>query len=153
MKKLFGGLLVALVAVTGLVGCGSASTLGTQPVEGTVTLDGDPVEGATVDFIPAQAGSGAAATGMTDASGRYSLTVLDPPGESIVEFGSGTLPGEYHVTVRKATVAPTPESASRQSLGKKTYIVPQKYENPKTSGLKATVADGKNDVNLELQKR
>lgn len=139
-----------VVALAVLTGCESSSTLDTKFVEGTVTLDGVPVEGATVDFIPTDKVTGAAATGMTDAAGRYTLTVLDPPDDSIVDIGTGTLPGDYYVTVRKATVAPTPENSSRPAMGKKSYLVPQKYESPRTSGLKATVSEEKNDVDFAL---
>jgi hypothetical protein len=50
-------------------GCGR-SDLGT--VSGTVTLDGQPLEGAQVVFMPQ--GEGAPSYGQTDAQGLYSLT-------------------------------------------------------------------------------
>jgi hypothetical protein len=40
------------------------------PVSGTVTLNGQPIEGAEVSFFPADA-KGRAATGMTDMAGRF----------------------------------------------------------------------------------
>ena len=60
-------LAVALAAV----GCGG----GTANVSGVVTLDGKPVEGATVTFTPdSKDGGGVGASyGKTDAQGRFSL--------------------------------------------------------------------------------
>ncbi|MEW4455699.1 hypothetical protein AB1L30_23730 [Bremerella sp. JC817] len=142
-----------LVLLAGLVGCGSSNNLNTQLVEGVVTLDGQTVDGATVEFIPAENGEGLAASGFTDNAGKFNLTVLNPPEENQVEVGSGTTPGQYQVTVRKAIVAPTPESSSRQTMGKKTYVVPQKYETVRTSGLTATVTEGSNNIQLDLQSK
>lgn len=44
----------------------------TAPVTGTVTLDGQPVEGATVAFVPSE-GGGRPSSGKTDANGKYEL--------------------------------------------------------------------------------
>jgi hypothetical protein len=60
------GLAAVVVASTG---CGGQPTLQTEYVEGVVTLDGQPVEGATVTFVPVAEGQGAPATGMTNAQG------------------------------------------------------------------------------------
>lgn len=50
------------------VGCGSSGPA-TEPVSGTVFVDGKPVEGVEVFFST----DAVAATGMTDASGRFEL--------------------------------------------------------------------------------
>ncbi|HEY8505703.1 MAG TPA: carboxypeptidase-like regulatory domain-containing protein [Gemmataceae bacterium] len=71
----------ALLAVLGLLaGCGGGGEL--APVSGTVTLDGQPLPGATVTFAPAAPGenpeAGVSSYGKTDEQGRYSLkTVSD----------------------------------------------------------------------------
>lgn len=51
-------------------GCGSDDTPPLGQVSGTITLDGEPLEGVIVVFKPE---SGRAATGTTDASGQYTL--------------------------------------------------------------------------------
>jgi hypothetical protein len=82
--------------VTGLLiiqGCGG-NPLGTVRVSGTVTLDGNPVEGGSVSFIPA-GGEGRESFAITDAHGRFVLTT---PG---TDTGSGAIPGEYHVSLSK----------------------------------------------------
>ena len=87
--------LALFFVVSGLLvfqGCGG-NALGTVQVSGTVTLDGEPAEGVTVAFVPN--GEGREAYGMTNAQGRFVLTV---PG---TEAGSGAVPGEYSVTFTK----------------------------------------------------
>ncbi len=143
--------LVVLVAL----GCGSSNSgLDTVPVSGTVTLDGSPVEGARVVFAPA--GGGKAASGVTDASGRYKLTTLDP--------GDGALPGNYLVMISKTEAtgqSPASEAvkpgmsaeeatqAAMEALDKGEQAEPQfedrlpaKYKDPSKSGLKVDVAKG-----------
>lgn len=54
------------------LGCGGAEGEPTYSVTGVVTLNGAPLEGVAVSFVPD--GSGQSAVGVTDASGKYSLT-------------------------------------------------------------------------------
>lgn len=69
---LSGGLLALVVVGPSLAGCGGrpAGYPETAPVSGVVTLDGEPLEGASVSFIPA---AGRSSSGQTDSSGRYEL--------------------------------------------------------------------------------
>jgi hypothetical protein len=118
-----------------LFGC-SSDGLATHPVAGVVTLDGRPVEGAGVLFMPAD---GPPASGTTDAEGRYLLAT----GEQ-----SGAVPGRHRViiTLMKTTgieVAPGGMEGRIAPGGiRKQYIVPAKYSKPETSGLTADVAAG-----------
>jgi hypothetical protein len=152
------GLVVCLAAV---VGCGGQPTLSTEYVEGVVTVDGQPVPEATVTFVPVTEGQGAPATGMTNAQGVYKLTAT-VTGEVAAKAEAGTLPGEYFVGVMKNLIE-TPMSqeeaekagveykpTDEYSAPKITYVVPQKYNNPRESGLKVTVQAGKNDIPIEL---
>lgn len=141
---------MVVVAALLAVGCQPAgpSHPPTFGVTGTVTLDGTPVEGATVTFVPGQTGD--PAVGTTDASGKYSLK----------SFGSedGATPGEYQVTVTKFDFAEAgggsggddaamPDSyggaasgdAEADEGGKN--AMPAKYATPAESGLKATVTE------------
>jgi hypothetical protein len=81
-----GGLLGVLVLAGG--GCGGS---GTVKVRGTVTLDGKPLRGAVVTFVPSGE-KGRAASGATQADGSFQLTTFKPD--------DGALPGDYKVTVR-----------------------------------------------------
>jgi hypothetical protein len=142
-------------------GCGKGdSKHQTEYVEGVVTLDGDPVPGATVTFTPVKEGEGVPATGTTDDSGRYTLTTVG--GGVAGKAGAGTVAGEYHVGVVKTTSPPGPEDENDPNYEKQpdegqqpkiTHVVPQKYNNPRKSGLKATVQTGKNDIPIELKSR
>ncbi len=75
------------------VGC-SPKELKTDYVEGVVTMNGSPVEGATVTFSPK--GGGPTALGKTDATGKYTLSSLQGGG-----VGKGALAGDYVVTIVK----------------------------------------------------
>ena len=116
------------------------------PVTGVVTLDGKPVEGAAVMFMP-KAG-GRPATGTTDDKGRFELQTETA--------GDGALLGEHTVTVtlqETTGVTADPDGLSGEIAPggiKIKWIVPQRYSNPKTSNLKAKVEPGMKPVEFEL---
>lgn len=160
-------LVVCLFSLAGLVGCGSGSEIDTVPVTGKVTLDGDPVEGATVTFVP-DIPKGHTAVGRTNRGGAYTLMTMEP--------GDGALPGSYRITVRKTSdsVAATTEYANPEEAqaayreqmeaaggaggvpnmsrrSEITHELPARYADPGESGLAAKVtADGGNDFPLKL---
>jgi hypothetical protein len=70
------------------VGCGGATK--PVPVEGKVTLDGQPVAGAAVSFLMGP-GTPQPAHGETQEDGSYRINTAN--------LGEGALPGEYKVTV------------------------------------------------------
>ncbi len=161
------GLATCAVASIGCSPSGK-TTIATEYVEGVVTLDGDPVADATVTFMPVNAEEGVSATGLTDANGVYKLTAT-PGGDEAGEPGAGTVAGEYYVGVVKTTVPEIEEEETTSDEAAEgggattdeevyddtsddgiTYVVPEKYNNPKESGIKKTVKEGKNDINIEL---
>src|SRR3954453_22377178 len=75
-----GRLLLALVALCGLPGCG-ADPYAMAPVSGRVTVDGQPVAGLRVSFEPIGGRHrplpGPDSTAVTDADGRYTLSTTD----------------------------------------------------------------------------
>lgn len=105
----------------------------TAKVIGTVTLDGKPLKGAAVVFVPKE---GRAAAGITDELGRYSMTTF--------EEHDGAVPGEYRVTI----TTQTPPASGKP--GDQQIRTPAKYGNPETSGVSCQVLPGDNTVNLEL---
>lgn len=173
MQRLMWMGVVASLALVSL-GCQKGSGLDTVQVSGLVTLDGAPVEGANVTFAPAATGGGRAASGVTDKTGRYRLTTLDP--------NDGALPGNYVVTVSKSEVKKgaaadavkegmTEQEKTAAAMkafygdkkamaeaqgkggGKKAAdLLPAKYKDPKTSGFKADVSKEKKEFNWELKK-
>jgi len=152
------------VGVTGLflaavIGCGPGGPA-VEMVEGVVTMDGQPVEGAAVFFSPVPGSSGLAAAGQTGPDGRFKLTSIKAK-----TGGGGAVAGDYLVTVSKIQndAPPLPTSTDDPNYGKFPpapgpnekpkikYLVPQEYGDAKTSGLKATVAKGgSKDLKFEL---
>ncbi len=146
-----------LLVVLASVGCGPDAPK-TIPVTGTVTLDGKPLEGASVTFMSTEGSR--VASGTTDASGSFTLkTVI---GSLMVD---GAVPGTHKIGVAKTESSGTGETrkegetdqemvarmagnATNTSKIKQKYIVPQKYNSPEGSGLTATVAEGGGPVEL-----
>jgi hypothetical protein len=86
------GLTVLLFAAAG---CGGRRT--PVPVSGTVTLDGKPVEGATVTFhLVGDDKEGRPAIGQTDKAGTFRLKTGND---------DGARPGDYKVVIIKSVLA------------------------------------------------
>jgi hypothetical protein len=84
----------ALLLLFALGGCG---TKGLAPVSGTVTLDGQPLPDASVNFQPLDSTkSGLGSSGKTDASGRYSLRV-------VMDDKTGAVIGKHRVSISTVT--------------------------------------------------
>ena len=96
--------LVALLGVI-LIGCGGR---GTTPVRGVITLEGTPVAGATVLFMPDDPDGGRPASGFTSSDGTFRLTTYKPD--------DGALPGNYRVLIQKTVAAKDPGAAARSAL-------------------------------------
>ena len=137
---------VAMIAFLIMPGCGR-SGLDLQMVEGVVTINGEPLAGATVGFSPLIPGQGLPATGATVADGTFRLTATRGGTPD-----KGTTVGDYAVTISKVELLPDPlwdnlkpgETPSRPRQMQYRYVVPKAYESITTSGLKATVKKGVN---------
>jgi len=132
-----------------LAGCGQKSD-GNFFVTGTITQSGQVLEGVRVAFIPDGDGSGEAASGATDANGKYVLTT------SSGKDGTGTKPGSYRVTVTKTDIVwdgssylpPTRDEPDvRVKDEKVVQLLPVQYSNFANTPLKATVTE-KKDTNV-----
>lgn len=100
-KKLL-ALLCVGVMIT-IAGCG-ASNPPTTPVTGTVTYDGEPLEGATITLTPEAGSAGSrSASGISDASGNFVITTVFSDGANV----EGALAGSYSVRVTKLEVQET----------------------------------------------
>jgi len=94
-KKASLSFLVALAAAV-LSGCDSGPKLVT--VTGTVTLDGKPLEGANIAFVPDQSNAAITpGTDLTGASGNYKI---------MYNNRTGVAPGKYKVAISKLEVKP-----------------------------------------------
>jgi hypothetical protein len=120
-----------------LPGCSGGIDL--APAEGIVTLNGEPIEGAAVMFIP-DAG-GPAATGVTNAQGQFALHTTNEP---------GALVGPHRVTVIKNEMSGLVDGLPGPGGVKTTWTTPQRYSRPETSGLVAEVKKGRNTFDFPL---
>ncbi len=137
--------ILCLASLSLFTGCGDPG-IGAVPVTGTITVDGTPMEGAMVVFNPVDGTR--AASGRTDAEGKYSLTTEIN--------GDGALPGEYKISVTKHLAAeddlpkevdPNDEGSlddiysklDTSKVQKSKNLIHAQYENPLGSGLSATV--------------
>jgi hypothetical protein len=139
--------LLFLALLAALPGCGP-SRPGTVPVRGTVTLDGQPLAGAAVMFMPP---AGRPAAGVTDQTGQFQLTTFANQ--------DGALLGPHAVTV--SLCKETGVMADKDGLSggvapegiRKEWVTPERYASPETSELKVEVRSGMPPVRLELTSR
>lgn len=129
-------------------GCSRSERPAVTPVSGTVTYNGNPVDGAIVSF--SSSGGKPAATGVTDASGKYALHTF---GEA-----DGAAPGDYIVTLSKMSVddpmagKTTDEISELHASGKPVpeavvkHLLPKKYSTVQESPEKASVKAGESNV-------
>lgn len=159
--KMFALLAIAASAVL-VSGC--AKDTGHRKTTGVVTVDGAPIEGATIVFIPNVQG-GESGSAITDAQGAYSAVSGS--------VGEGLLPGEYKVTISKRETVVDPDQAAFEA-GEITYdelqernrakglsgtgsvgesLVPEVYSSAAATPLTITVTDdaSKNKFDFDLK--
>ena len=128
--------LIAALSLVGLAGCG-------RSVQGTVTLDGAPVEEGVIEFTPKQGAGGAGTTGGPIVNGKYTLSSAKAPA-----------PGSYRVEVhwRKKTGrrVPTPGDPD-VPMDETVETVPANYNSVST--LTADVTSGGNTFDFPLKSR
>lgn len=115
-------------------------------VTGTVTLDGLPVEGASVSFFPEE---GRSSTASSDAQGRYDLV--------FVNNVRGAAVGDHVVSISK--IVPDPKYVP-YALEKSAYdpgpaminLLPSRCSGVK-SELRAVVKEGRNVVDFQLDSK
>ena len=135
-------LLLAGPACLVLSGCGGGPDLPPlAEVSGTVTLDDKPLPRGMVQFVPdkSKGTTGAPAVGNIDSQGRYTLRTAGVEGAVI---------GHHKVRV-EARQEPKDETDSMPPS-----LIPQRYQNPETSGLAFEVKAGQdNQIDLKLTSR
>ena len=156
--------IVVCVCCVFSIGCKKGGLQGLVPLSGTVTYNGEPVEGAQITFAPDDAANGRSALAKTEADGSYKAMTLIP--------GDGVMPGSYKVAVRKMTEPPAngsdpvarpegsdvddkdadAESAKNSRLKDEVQdLLPMQYASPMTSGLTVTVEKGTATYDIELK--
>jgi hypothetical protein len=140
--------LLAFV-LTVFAGCSGNDRPKLVPVSGTVLYNGEPVEAAHVVFLSETTERPARAT--TDAQGRFRLTSFDPH--------DGAVPGKHVITVSKVVGDDAPAAAASMedvvaagpTETQVRYLLPERYGDPKRSGLEETVPDrGTDEITLDL---
>lgn len=148
LKTVLHKLVYFAVVACPIAGCGPTLPV-VGKVSGHVTLDGVPIEGAAVMFVPVTGGR--PATGVTNANGDFVLTTF-----SVTD---GALIGEHHVTVAKRKPALVPEARTetpgpvRPGASQPEWQTPERYSRPEQSGLSATVTEGDNQFNFQLSSK
>jgi hypothetical protein len=115
------------------VGCGESINQRTYPVTGEVRLDGKPFKGLTVVLRPVDKTNfkrQEIPQGITDENGKFSIHTYTS--------SDGAPAGEYKVGI--ALMQPVDEEGGDQvKRDPNQPLIPPKYADPETSGLKATV--------------
>ena len=138
---------VMLLAVSVLTGCGGDG-LNRVPIQGVLTAGGEPVDGATVQFIGVGDSTSPGAIGNTDAQGKF--TVI-----SSREGDEGIPPGEYTVRVTRlvdGTGKPLPPNAAEADYPDSKESIPPPYSGM-SSPLKATVSESGGEIKLDIPKK
>lgn len=137
--------IVVLATLTGgIVGCGRGSYEKLLPASGIVTLDGTPLVGATVAYIPIKSNQQQPSYGYTDGKGKYALKT--PEGYV------GVSPGEYRIVISRMVMengSPIPPG-SQTGAAEGHESIPFPHSDPRATKNVAVVADGKKEFNVEI---
>jgi hypothetical protein len=138
--------LAAILACVGLLaGCHDGDGLERVPITGTLTIQGKPLPGASIQFLPLEGSNLPGALGVSDETGRFEVI-------SSREEDTGVPPGEYSVRVSRFVdeegTPLLPGTPPAMSLGSRESI-PSPYDSP-TSPLKVVIPaeGGKVDVDI-----
>lgn len=116
------------------------------PVEGTVTLDGQPLEGAYVQFHPVGETRGTGAAANTGAEGRYELIAPDR--------SKGAPVGQYRVTISKLVMPDGSPYSAADGLAPMDSpareAVPEPYSDFERTVLVATVPEDGGTIDFPL---
>lgn len=96
------GLLVCLSMTCLVTGCDKPAFENRQPIEGAVTIDGQPLPKALISFNPTNGTKGPSSSGV----------VID--GEYRIDKESGLCPGEYQVKIE--TITPEIEAMAKHDM-------------------------------------
>jgi len=137
-----GSLLLVLIA-----GCAASEAVEAPEshfVTGRVTMDGEPLKGAIVKFVPTGSTRGDECMGQTDDTGLY--TVKQFRGHEGAQSGKFLVVIEHHV---KPDGSPMLPGEAPRDVGA-IQILPPKYSSLSATTLKADVPEGGGEFSFEL---
>ena len=129
-KSLFLFLTILTISLVSQSGCSQEDS----NVSGVITLDGQPLENAKVEFLPTSE-SGRIANGRTKSDGNFKLTTMKT---------ASVLPGDYRVKITTSMTTGTSDA----DLKVMPERVPAKFN--KRTELTRTVKEGPNQFDFEL---
>jgi len=132
------GRFALLVAVPMLCSCAKDQRPPLYPVQGKVFCQGKPAAGAMLFFHPGEGGANPAGMlphGVVEADGSFRVGTY--------EEQDGAQAGQYRVTVRWTSKAKSSDDDERS-------LLPSRYLNPGTSGLRAEVRNEPTELQFQL---
>ena len=135
-----------VVIVFFMIGC-SGDGLKRVKVKGKVTAKGQPVDHATVVFVPAGTTKGLGGLGGSDDQGNFSVSGATDARKTV----EGLVPGDYTVRVTRMVThdgKPLPPDAPEADNPGCKETVPLKYSSP-NSGIKVTVPES-GEVSVDI---
>ena len=148
LRELSAPLVLVALPLLAAAGCGAeGDERPREPVSGSVTFEGKPLENGTIEFQPSIAGESVSAGG-TVAQGRFEIPQAEGP-----------VPGKYRVAiydqVNTATTGSAegggPVAGARKSLADLRGVIPPRY-NSATELTADVKAGGPNSFTFELKK-
>ncbi|MCZ2341426.1 MAG: carboxypeptidase-like regulatory domain-containing protein [Bacteroidales bacterium] len=130
-------------------GCGTnAANEKMAPIGGTVSLDDQPLVGATIEFIPINGPAETGGTSVSDAEGKYSIVNhRNIPGVAM---------GDYKIVVSKWTKkdgTPLVEGESYFNTPNVIQNIPAPYTAPETTPFSVTVTEQTQVPDLKLSSK
>ncbi|HZL88859.1 MAG TPA: hypothetical protein VFB96_10840 [Pirellulaceae bacterium] len=133
--------LAALAWISVVGGCGARQPL--APVDGIVTLDGQPLGNVLVVFVPDGSGGPVSrATGIADAAGRFELKTEDGR--------LGAAVGSYRIVVEDLALQDAPRDPDGTILVMPPTRIPDRYASTLTTTAAAQVEQGRRPMKVEL---
>jgi len=142
--------LVAVAFLIAVLGCSPSRYIKTEPVEGYVTLDGEPVVGCTLVFFPVREGEGEPSFAVTDNRGFYRVATAGG------RIDAGTIPGEYivvfglyeHVSTGRQT---RDDDGNLVDVTREVSLLHRNYESRERTPWRVTVQEGRNRFDFPLR--
>jgi hypothetical protein len=150
MKRYYYFIIILLISLA-FSGCTTKPYTGpkTYFVDGTITLDGLPLEGADIQFQPKE-NVGEVAVGKSVSAGNFKVSSVQGLPEQ------GAMAGTYKVTVSKIEAVqlshPKIDPVSGDSTTQTSKeILPAIYQDPIKTPLEVIIIEGRNQIRLDLK--